>query len=130
NTGATKSAITFLDGDNGILRYRGYSIEDLAAKSNFLEVAYLLHSGARGRLLCRRSAALAFPAADSRAMPRDVSHCSARERRTGNQPRVCAVPHVDRGAWPFGLRDRARHALPRPSTGRRDFCTRARVPGW
>jgi citrate synthase len=45
NTGATKSAITFLDGDQGILRYRGYSIEDLAAKSNFLEVAYLLIFG-------------------------------------------------------------------------------------
>lgn len=45
NTGATKSAITFLDGDNGILRYRGYSIEDLAEKSNFLEVAYLLIFG-------------------------------------------------------------------------------------
>jgi citrate synthase len=45
NTGATKSAITFLDGDKGILRYRGYSIEDLAAKSSFLEVAYLLIFG-------------------------------------------------------------------------------------
>jgi citrate synthase len=45
NTGATKSAITFLDGDNGILRYRGYSIEDLAEKSSFLEVAYLLIFG-------------------------------------------------------------------------------------
>lgn len=45
NTGATKSAITFLDGDNGILRHRGYSIEDLAEKSNFLEVAYLLIFG-------------------------------------------------------------------------------------
>lgn len=45
NTGATKSAITFLDGDEGILRYRGYSIEDLAAKSTFLEVAYLLIFG-------------------------------------------------------------------------------------
>src|SRR5437899_11234755 len=45
NTGATKSAITFLDGDKGILRYRGYSIEDLAASSNFLEVAYLLIFG-------------------------------------------------------------------------------------
>jgi citrate synthase len=45
NTGATKSAITFLDGDNGILRYRGYAIEELAAKSNFLEVAYLLIFG-------------------------------------------------------------------------------------
>ncbi|UXE68375.1 MAG: citrate synthase [Chryseotalea sp. WA131a] len=45
NTGATKSAITFLDGDKGILRHRGYSIEDLAGKSSFLEVAYLLIFG-------------------------------------------------------------------------------------
>ncbi|MCZ8354391.1 MAG: citrate synthase [Cyclobacteriaceae bacterium] len=45
NTGATKSAITFLDGDHGILRYRGYGIEDLAEKSTFLEVAYLLIFG-------------------------------------------------------------------------------------
>jgi len=45
NTGATKSAITFLDGEEGILRYRGYPIEQLAAKSNFLEVAYLLIYG-------------------------------------------------------------------------------------
>lgn len=45
NTGATKSAITFLDGELGILRYRGYSIEELAEKSSFLEVAYLLIYG-------------------------------------------------------------------------------------
>lgn len=45
NTGATKSAITFLDGELGILRYRGYPIEQLAEKSNFLEVAYLLIYG-------------------------------------------------------------------------------------
>ena len=45
NTGATKSAITFLDGEKGILRYRGYSIEELAEKSSFLEVAYLLIYG-------------------------------------------------------------------------------------
>ncbi len=45
NTGATTSAITYLDGDNGILRYRGYSIEDLASKSSFLEVGYLLIFG-------------------------------------------------------------------------------------
>jgi citrate synthase len=45
NTGATTSAITFLDGDKGILRYRGYSIEELAAKSSFLEVSYLLIFG-------------------------------------------------------------------------------------
>lgn len=45
NTGSTKSAITFLDGDKGILRYRGYSIEDLAERSHFIEVAYLLIYG-------------------------------------------------------------------------------------
>ena len=45
NTGACKSAITFLDGEKGVLRYRGYSIEDLAEKADFLEVAYLLIFG-------------------------------------------------------------------------------------
>ncbi len=45
NTGATKSAITFLDGEEGVLRYRGYPIEQLAEKSTFLEVAYLLIYG-------------------------------------------------------------------------------------
>ncbi len=45
NTGATKSAITFLDGEKGILRYRGYAIEELASKSTFVEVAYLLIYG-------------------------------------------------------------------------------------
>lgn len=45
NTGATKSAITFLDGEKGILRYRGYPIEQLAEKSSFLEVASLLIYG-------------------------------------------------------------------------------------
>lgn len=45
NTGSTKSAITFLDGEQGILHYRGYPIEELAEKSTFLEVAYLLIFG-------------------------------------------------------------------------------------
>src|SRR5690606_26085434 len=45
NTGATTSAITYLDGEEGILRYRGYPIEELAEKSTFLEVAYLLIYG-------------------------------------------------------------------------------------
>jgi len=42
NTGSCESAITFLNGEEGILRYRGYSIEELAEKSTFLEVAFLL----------------------------------------------------------------------------------------
>ncbi len=45
NTGSCKSEITFLDGEEGILRYRGYSIEDLAEKADFLEVSYLLIFG-------------------------------------------------------------------------------------
>jgi citrate synthase len=45
NTASCKSAITFIDGDRGILRYRGYEINELATKSNFLEVAYLLLNG-------------------------------------------------------------------------------------
>ena len=45
NTGATTSGITFLDGEKGILRYRGYPIEQLAEKADFLEVAFLLIYG-------------------------------------------------------------------------------------
>jgi citrate synthase len=44
-TAACKSAITYLDGDNGVLRYRGYPIEQLAEHSTYLEVAYLLLNG-------------------------------------------------------------------------------------
>ena len=45
STAACRSSITYLDGDNGVLRYRGYPIEQLAEKSTFLEVAYLLLNG-------------------------------------------------------------------------------------
>lgn len=45
NTGATTSSITYLDGEQGILRYRGYPIEELAEKSDFVEVSYLLING-------------------------------------------------------------------------------------
>ncbi len=45
NTASCQSAITFIDGDQGILRYRGYPIEDLAERSSFIEVAYLLING-------------------------------------------------------------------------------------
>jgi citrate synthase len=45
NTGATTSQITYLDGENGVLRYRGYPIEELAQSCQFLEVAYLLIQG-------------------------------------------------------------------------------------
>ncbi|MEO7999715.1 MAG: citrate/2-methylcitrate synthase, partial [Gemmatimonadaceae bacterium] len=45
NTASCRSAITFIDGDKGILRYRGYPIEQLAEKATFLETAYLLRNG-------------------------------------------------------------------------------------
>jgi len=45
NTGSTKSAITFLNGEKGILKHRGYTIEELAEKSTFIEVSYLLIYG-------------------------------------------------------------------------------------
>src|SRR5260221_6383132 len=45
NTGSCKSAITFIDGDKGILRYRGYPIEQLAEHASFSEVSYLLIYG-------------------------------------------------------------------------------------
>src|SRR5207244_13099569 len=45
NTAACRSAITFIDGDKGILEHRGYPIEQLAEKSTFLETAYLLLNG-------------------------------------------------------------------------------------
>lgn len=45
NTGSTRSAITYIDGEQGILRYRGYRIEELCEKANFIEVAYLLIYG-------------------------------------------------------------------------------------
>ena len=45
NTGSCESAITFIDGEKGILRYRGYAIEDLTARATFSQVAYLLIYG-------------------------------------------------------------------------------------
>ena len=45
NSASCKSAITFIDGERGILRYRGYPIEQLAEQSNYMEVAYLLAHG-------------------------------------------------------------------------------------
>lgn len=45
NTGSCQSEITFLDGEKGILRYRGIPIEQLAEKASFIEVAYLIING-------------------------------------------------------------------------------------
>src|SRR5438034_1700224 len=45
NTASTRSSITYIDGDKGILEYRGYPIEQLAERSTYIEVAYLLVHG-------------------------------------------------------------------------------------
>src|SRR5947208_16638836 len=45
NTASCRSSITYIDGDKGILRYRGYDVADLAEKSSYLEVAYLILYG-------------------------------------------------------------------------------------
>src|SRR5689334_13339876 len=55
NTGSTTSAITYLDGEQGILRYRGYQIEDLAEQSDFVEVSYLLINGKLPTLVERKA---------------------------------------------------------------------------
>ena len=52
STASCSSKITFIDGDKGILLYRGYSIDQLAEKSDFIEVAYLLLHGSIGWELC------------------------------------------------------------------------------
>ncbi len=64
NTGSCTSSITFIDGETGILRYRGYPIEELAERSNFIESAYLVMHGELPKLEQRRefSRALTFHA--------------------------------------------------------------------
>ena len=70
NTGSTRSAITYVDGEKGILRYRGYSIEDLAEKATFPETAWLLIYGTADS-----AAAGAFPHVVDRELspPREPS---------------------------------------------------------
>ena len=65
NTALCKSKITFIDGDAGILRYRGYPIEELAERSTYLETAYLILHGE----LPTRSAAGRLDATTSRTTP-------------------------------------------------------------
>jgi len=55
NTGSCESSVTFIDGDKGILRYRGYDIAELAEKSTFLESAYLLLYGEKSVGVLRTS---------------------------------------------------------------------------
>ncbi len=50
NTGSCSSGITFINGEKGILHYRGYSIEGLCARSSFIEVSYLLIYGVLGHI--------------------------------------------------------------------------------
>ena len=85
NTASCRSAVTYIDGDKGILEYRGYPIEQLAEKSTFLEVAYLLvHGDAADQGGVRRVGA------------RDhLPHVRARER----QARSCRASATTRTRW-------------------------------
>ena len=76
NTGSTRSAITFLNGEKGILRYRGYPIEQLAAQSDFLETAYLLIYGETARQGSGRD----VPHADSRTHDDSRRHAVVLQR--------------------------------------------------
>src|SRR5437870_12339951 len=58
NTATCKSKVSYIDGERGILRYRGYPIEELAEKSTFLETAYLIVKGEIGRASCRERGAV------------------------------------------------------------------------
>jgi citrate synthase len=69
NTASTTSAITFLDGEQGILRYRGYPIEQLAEQSNFIEVGVPAHL---------RRAAHAASSSSASARPSPVTRCCTR----------------------------------------------------
>jgi hypothetical protein len=93
NTGGCKSSITFIDGEKGILRYRGYPIEELAEKSNYLEVAWLLIHGE----------------------PRTTAASSKRCRRTPTRCRPAPPPS---GRWrPSTSSRRATTAFTTPSSG-------------
>ena len=83
NTAACKSAITYIDGDKGILRYRGYPIEQLAEESSFIETAYLILHGE-------------LPNASQLASSRRPSKRSARRRKASKTvPRVSKRPVSD-----------------------------------
>src|SRR5262245_26135349 len=105
NTGATRSAITFLDGELGILRYRGYPIEELAERSTFLEVAYLLiHEGGdhRRRRPDRLCARLPHrlrrdvrPRHHGRPAAARAGGCAARARGRGHGARRLCLPAAE-----------------------------------
>ena len=106
NTASCRSAITYLDGDNGVLEYRGYPIEQLAEQSTYLEVAYLLIHGE-----------LPTQAAARRVDARGHDpHVRARER----QERSCRASATTRTRWACSSRRsaRSRRSIPTPRRSR------------
>ena len=89
NTGSCKSAITYIDGERGILRYRGYPIEELAEHSTFLEVAWLLM---RGELPSKADLA----AFRSRVAPRLDSDAVIRDQRDAGEQINAAIGRAQR----------------------------------
>ena len=88
NTASCTSEITYIDGDAGILRYRGYPIDQLAEESTFLETSYLL---IYGELPTRRPAAPSSPSASAgtRCCTRTSSGSSTASRATRTRCRCC-----------------------------------------
>ena len=91
-TASTESKITYIDGDEGVLLYRGYPVEQLAEKSCFLEVAYLLINGSLPGSVSRSLASIA-PAGRSRKP--GASALAARARANG-RPEPSAATRPDR----------------------------------
>ena len=111
------SAITFIDGEKGILRYRGYPIEELAEKSTFLEVAWLLHrrraaDARRARRVLARRARITrcctrTSAASSRRCRRTRTRCRCAPRRSGALATFYQEPETEQSLQRHG------HAPPR-----------------
>ena len=105
NTASCRSAITYIDGDKGILRYRGYPIEQLAEKSNFLEVAYLL---LYGELPDRGSSSTQWT---HNITHHTFMHENIKKLMDGVPPRRAPDGHLRQHAW-----RRCRRSIPKPKT--------------
>ena len=115
NTASCRSAVTYLDGEAGVLEYRGYPIEQLAEQSTYLEVAYLLVHGE-----------LPTQAAAGRVDARDHDpHVRARERQELHAGLPLRRPPDGDARWPPPARSRPSIPTPTRSTTRRSATSRS-----
>jgi hypothetical protein len=101
NTASCRSKVTFIDGEKGILRYRGYPIEELAERSNYLEVAYLVS---------RASSPTSSISAPGKRISRLTRWCMRTSRPSC---RVSATTPIRWGCW-WGRSARCRRSIPTP----------------